>query len=257
MVRPASSHYPDGGLSLSIEAMPIPVDYQQQVLRHPMLSLFAPEIQARIMAEAQYREFHPAALVIRQNETAERFFMVLRGKVKLFRISADGKEKVVEIIQPGQTFAEAVMFMHKLAYPVYGETLEPVHLVSFSNRLMLQCLEQNPMTCLHLLGHLSIRLHQRLDELENLTLQNATQRFALYLAGLARECGSDHAELDLMLPKGLIAARLSIKPETLSRIMGTLREMDLIATQGRHISIPSVSRLLAEFSGGEPVPLSA
>jgi CRP-like cAMP-binding protein len=120
--------------------------------------------------------------------------------------------------------------------------------VSFSNRLMLKHLQQNPQTCLHLLGHLSIRLHQRLDELENLTLQNATQRFALYLVGQVKDREADEAELDLMLPKGLIAARLSIKPETLSRVMATLRELGLIESHARHIRIPSVERLLHTFT---------
>ncbi len=229
--------------------MQLPNDYREQVLRHPLLALFAPEIQARVLAEAQYRDYHPLALVFRQSDPADRFFMVLRGKVKLFRISADGKEKVVEIIQPGQTFAEAVMFLQKPVYPVCAETLEPVDLISFSNRLMLEQLQQNPQTCLHLLGHLSVRLHQRLDELENLTLQNATQRFALYLVGQVKDRAADEVELDLLLPKGLIAARLSIKPETLSRVMAGLRQMELIETSGRHIRIPSMTRLLDEFGG--------
>lgn len=141
------------------------------------------------------------------------------------------------------------MFLQKPVYPVCAETLEPVDLISFPNRLMLEQLQQNPQTCLHLLGHLSVRLHQRLDELENLTLQNATQRFALYLVAQVKDRATDEAELDLHLPKGLIAARLSIKPETLSRVMAGLRQMQLIETSGRHIRIPSMTRLLDEFGG--------
>ena len=228
--------------------MQLPQNYRQDILSHPMLALFDQSVQAELLGEAQYREHHPMSLVFRQSDPAERFFLVLHGKVKLFRISADGKEKVVEIIQPGQTFAEAVMFMQKPVYPVCAESLGPVKLVSFSNRLMLKHLQQNPQTCLHLLGHLSIRLHQRLDELENLTLQNATQRFALYLVGQVKDRNTDEAELDLVLPKGLIAARLSIKPETLSRVMATLRERGLIETHAKHIRIPSVERLLHTFT---------
>ncbi len=90
--------------------------------------------------------------MIRQGQPAERFFLVLKGRVKLYRISTDGQEKVVEIIQAGQTFAEAVMFMQRSEYPVCAETLEAVQLVSFPNRLMLTLLEESPQTCLHLLG---------------------------------------------------------------------------------------------------------
>ena len=228
--------------------MQLPTPYHPRILQHPMLSSFPQDVQADMLGEAVYREYPAQALILRQGDPADRFFLVLEGAVKLFRISPDGKEKVVEDIQAGHTFAEAVMFMQRQVYPVCAEALQPVQLVGFSNRLMLRSLESNPQTCLRLLGHLSIRLHQRLDELENLTLQNATQRFALYLVSQIKDRSDDTVELDLGLPKGLIAARLSIKPETLSRAMATLRDLGLIGSQGRHIQIPSVSRLLAEFA---------
>ena len=90
--------------------------------------------------------------------------------------------------------------------------------------------------------------HQRLGEIETLTLQNATQRFALYLIQQLENRAVDSAEIDLQLPKRLIAARLSMQPETLSRTMARLRQAGLIESRGRHIHIPSVARLLAEFN---------
>jgi len=222
--------------------------HRQQLLRQPMLSLLPEQAQDTLLSNTLYREYPAHALIMRQGDPAERFFVVLGGKVKLFRISADGKEKVVEIIQTGHTFAEAVMFMQKQVYPVWAEALEPVRLAAVPNKQMLHCLENNPQSCLHLLGHLSVRLHQRLDELENLTLQNATQRFALYLVGQVKDRREDDAELDLLLPKGLIAARLSIKPETLSRAMATLRDRGLIESNARHIRIPSIEKLLNTFT---------
>lgn len=228
--------------------MTLTPQHRKRLLQHPMLALLPEQAQADLLSDTLYREYPAHALILRQDDRAERFFFVLEGKVKLFRISADGKEKVVEIIQPGNTFAEAVMFMQKQVYPVCAEALEPVRLAALPNKLMLNFLQDNPQTCLHLLGHLSIRLHQRLDELENLTLQNATQRFALYLVGQVKDRKKDHAELDLLLPKGLIAARLSIKPETLSRAMATLRDRGLIESHARHICIPSVEKLLNTFT---------
>lgn len=228
--------------------MTLSTQHRSQLLQHPMLGLLPAGSQDALLSETHYREYPTHALILRQGDPAERFFLVLEGKVKLFRISADGKEKVVEIIQAGHTFAEAVMFMEKPLYPVCAEALEPVRLAALPNRLMLHCLQDNPQTCLHLLGHLSIRLHQRLDELENLTLQNATQRFALYLVSQVKDRRQDNAEVDLLLPKGLIAARLSIKPETLSRAMATLRDRGLIESHARHIHIPSVEKLLDTFT---------
>src|SRR5690606_15159176 len=150
-----------------------------------------------LLADAQVREYPPQGLLQRQGDPAERVYLVQSGQVKLYRISADGKEEVVEITTAGNPFAEPILVMPRSLCPVCAEALERARLVGFSNKLMLRHLEQNPHTCLHLLGHMSVRLHQRLDELENLTLQNATQRLALYLVGQVRDRGTDSAEIEL------------------------------------------------------------
>ena len=235
--------------------IPVP-EIRAQVLRHPLFLHLDAAVQERLLAST--REFHQpqGALLIRQGQAAVNFYLVLSGKVKLFRISQDGQEKVVEIIHPGQTFAEAVMFMQRSEYPVCAEALDPVHLVSVPNSLMLQALAANPQACLHLLGHLSVRLHLRLGELETLTLQNATQRFALYLIQQLEDRAQDSAEIDLLLPKRLIAARLSMQPETLSRIIGKLREEGLVEVRGRHVRIPSVEALLGRFNDSPVQPVT-
>ncbi len=218
------------------------------ILQHPFFKHLSVENQERLMTQSHEQQCLSGELLIRQGQPAERFFLVLKGRVKLYRISADGQEKVVEIIQAGQTFAEAVMFMQRSEYPVCAETLEAVQLISFPNRLMLTLLQENPQACLHLLGHMSMRLHQRLGELETLTLQNATQRFALYLLQQLEDRAQETVNIELPLPKRLIAARLSMQPETLSRIMARLNQDGLIEMQGRNIHIPSITNLLAPFA---------
>ncbi len=218
------------------------------ILQHPFFKKLGQEEQERLIAQSNEQKCSAGELLIRQGQSAERFFLVLKGRVKLYRISADGQEKVVEIIQAGQTFAEAVMFMQRSEYPVCAETLESVQLISFPNRLMLTMLEENPQACLHLLGHMSMRLHQRLGELETLTLQNATQRFALYLIQQLEDRSQETVDIVLPLPKRLIAARLSMQPETLSRIMARLNQEELINMSGRKIHIPSISQLLEPFA---------
>ena len=218
------------------------------ILRHLFFKHLGPTEQERLITQSHEQEFGAGELLIRQGQPAERFFLVLKGRVKLYRISADGQEKVVEIIQAGQTFAEAVMFMQRSEYPVCAETLEAVQMVSFPNRLMMALLEENPKVCIQLLGHMSMRLHQRLGELETLTLQNATQRFALYLIQQLEDRGQETVDIELPLPKRLIAARLSMQPETLSRIMARLNQQELIIMKGRSIHIPSIERLLEPFA---------
>src|SRR5690606_24369462 len=83
-------------------------EQRQLIIHHPMFSHFTEKALEELLADAQPRDYPAQALIQRQGDPAERFYLVQSGKVKLFRISADGKEKVVEIIPAGHTFAEAV-----------------------------------------------------------------------------------------------------------------------------------------------------
>lgn len=226
-------------------------DVLGKMKNHPLFSHLDHQWQTHVFAGIRESHYPPETQIIQQGQTAAYFYFILSGRVKLYRISSDGKEKIIEIIQPNQTFAEAVMFMQRTIYPVYAESLDDVHLLSIPNTLMLQALGSSPQTCLHLLGHLSVRLHQRLNELETLTFQNATQRFVLYLIQQLEQCHQDNIKIELMLPKQLIASRLSMKPETLSRIIAKLRNEGLLNIQGRHVHIPSVNALLNLFNEPE------
>ncbi len=176
-------------------------------------------------------------------QKAERFYMVYTGQVKLFRVSPDGNEKVIEIARPGKLFAEAVMFMERRHYPVSTAALEPSQVCSFDNRTFQELLFQSTDLCLALLADMSMRLHARLNEIDHLTLQNATYRVVHYLCELLPE--SDHHEtvIDLTTPKNVIASQVSIKPETFSRILHNLVKDGIVTIQGRQVLVHDLERL--------------
>lgn len=168
---------------------------------------------------------------------ADRFFLLRSGQVKLFRISADGDEKVMEVIHPGQTFAEAIMFMEKHNYPVNAEAIEPSELYSFDMKVFTELLKDSPETCFRLMASMSRRLHGRIEEINNLTLQNATYRLVVYLLEHRPEDMEVDSTIHLETPKSVIASRLSIQPETFSRILSKLSKVGLISVQGNNISL--------------------
>lgn len=166
---------------------------------------------------------------------AERFYLLRSGQIKLFRISADGDEKVMEVIHPGQTFAEAIMFMERHNYPVNAEALEPSELYSFEMRGFTELLKDSPDTCFRLMASMSRRLHSRIEEINNLTLQNATYRLVVYLLEQMPEHMDGDSVIHLETPKSVIASRLSIQPETFSRILSKLSKVGLISVHGNNI----------------------
>ncbi len=182
--------------------------------------------------------------LFRQGQPAERFFFLRDGMVKLFRLSPEGDEKIIEIMQPGQTFAEAVMFMGTHGrYPVNAEAVNESRLYAIEQKSFLNLLRESSDACFGLLGSMSRRLHMLVNQIESLTLQNATYRLVAYLLEQIPRDVKTSPEVQLTTPKGVIASRLAIQPETLSRILAKLRQGGLIDVHGNHITVRDVQAL--------------
>ncbi len=179
-------------------------------------------------------------------QPVDRFFYLRAGQVKLFRLSAEGDEKVIEIIRPGQTFAEAAMFMEAAqGYPVSAEAIVASELLAFESATMMELLRQSTETCLKLMAAMSQRLRKQVNEVDRLTLHNATYRLVTYLLQQVPEGIMESPEVQLTTPKNVIASRLSIKPETFSRILARLARQGLIETHGPNIVLRDVAGLRA------------
>ncbi|MGY0219101.1 Crp/Fnr family transcriptional regulator [Endozoicomonadaceae bacterium StTr2] len=210
------------------------------LLQHHLFSSFTEDELALLLKDAQLINLERDNLLFRQGEPAEHFYFLLDGMIKLYRVSPDGNEKVLELIGPHETFAEAIMFLDKKNYLVNAQALASSQLFSFSNKTYQQLLKNNSELAMALLGKLSIRLHQRINEIETLSLKNTTHRVVRYLI----QSRTEQPEIDLPIPKRLIAARLSIQPETFSRIMRKLSDDNIIAVDGRQVTILDDERLL-------------
>ncbi len=176
-------------------------------------------------------------------QPAQRFYLLISGQVKLYCISADGDEKVMEIIHPSQTFAEAIMFMHKHAYPLSAEAIKKSELISFSMQTFKEVLEQSTETCFRLMAVMSQQLHARIYEINNLTLHNATYRLVVFLLDQLPPGVLELSRIHLTTPKSVVASRLSIQPETFSRILTRLSRTGLIEVNGNDIMLLDVEGL--------------
>ncbi|MEJ2643737.1 MAG: Crp/Fnr family transcriptional regulator [Gammaproteobacteria bacterium] len=170
-------------------------------------------------------------------QEAKRFFLVREGQIKLYRLSADGAEKVIEIVQPGESFAEAIMFMERRVYPVSADALEAAEMLAFDSKSYQELLRESVDTCFRLMGAMSMRLRTILNEINAITLQNATFRLIHFILGQLPDGKEEAPSVELGAPKNIIASRLSIQPETLSRILHNLSKKGVISVQGKTIHI--------------------
>jgi len=211
-----------------------------ELRRGLLLSQLSAEQLERVARRAVRLRLDEGQWLFSQGDSADRFYLILGGHMRLFRLSPDGAEKVIEILAPGETFAEALMFMNAPRYPVCAAALGSAELIGMDARDFARMLRESVDTCFLLLGALSQRLRSLVLEIDNLTLHSATSRFASYLLA-KRHPGAKVLDLDLR--KGVIASRLSIKPETFSRIEKDLSERGIIAVQGMRVSLLDLDAL--------------
>jgi len=177
-------------------------------------------------------------------QPSRHYFFLRSGQVKLFRSSREGGEKVIEIVRSGETFAEAVMFMGEgRGYPVSAQAIVASELLEFEQASMLGVLEQSTPTCMRLMAGMSRRLRQQVDEIDRLTLHNATYRLATFLLQQIPRGVLESPALHLTTPKHVIASRLAIQPETFSRILARLAESGCVEVHGHSIVLTDIEAL--------------
>jgi CRP-like cAMP-binding protein len=182
-------------------------------------------------------------ILFHQGDRAEYFYFVEVGHVELNLIAPTGQKKVLEVIGPDRIFAEAVVFMRGHKYPVTCEALTETKLIRIPNQAYLNLIQDKPDACLRLLADISRQLHAKVQEIERLTVQNARDRLVSYLLDHVIDKNGDEATIRVELPRHVIAARLSITPETLSRLLRNLVDERIIAIEDRLIFVHSLLRL--------------
>ncbi|RUM77084.1 MAG: Crp/Fnr family transcriptional regulator [Sulfurovum sp.] len=174
-------------------------------------------------------------MLFRQQDPAKDFFVLVTGKIKLSLLSFEGTEKVVDIINPGVSFAEAVIFSGIPGYPVNATALAKSQVLRVNANAYMETLESSPKTCFKVMATLSLRLHNLIGEIDRLSLHNATYRLISFLLeGVPSEM-NERSVVNLSIPKHVVASRISVTPETLSRTLKRLCQDGLLEVQDSHI----------------------
>jgi len=201
----------------------------------------------RLAKGCQLRRFERSEMVFRMGEPCDSFHVVVVGQVKLFVISPSGQEKVIELVSPGASFAEALMFLGK-PYLVNAQALADSLLLTVHRHAVLAELEQDNRFALRMLAGLSRRLHGLVHDVQAYALQSGVQRVVGYLlrdqdfeAGPA----GDARTVSLAVSKATVASRLSLTPEYFSRVLRELETAGLIEVDKRDIRILDGKQLAA------------
>lgn len=210
-----------------------------------MLPLFQemqpPELQ-RLAQGSQLREFTRGTDVFRAGEPCQEFHVTVSGQIKLYAISPAGQEKIIELVGPGNSFAEAFMFMER-PYMISAQALTDTLLLSVSREAVLHEIQSGAQFCMRMLAGLSRRLHGLVNDVQAYSLHSGVERVIGYLLRELPEEGEHPASVMLPVSKASIASRLSMTPEYFSKVLHELESKGLIEIDKREIRLLDVQRL--------------
>ncbi len=207
--------------------------------RLPLFSDLEPAELDRMAGDTQVMYLPKGEVVFHQGTPCNGFHCVVYGRIKLAFTASNGAEKVVEIIGPGQSFGEALMFMDK-PYIVSAQAVADSMLLHVSKPAVMMELERSPAFARRMLAGLSRRLHGLIQDVNAYSLDNGTQRVIGYLL---KEAQRDGEAVTLQASKSVVASRLNVTPEHFSRILHDLTEQGLVKVRGRVITLPDLARL--------------
>ena len=211
--------------------------------QHILFATFNEQQFSQIEADTSTTSLLEGEHLFHQREPADYFYFLQSGEVKLYRLSPNGEEKVIELIRPGQTFAEAVMFMQIQHYPVHAQAISDCQLIQIKMKTFRKLLDHSPEACMKILARMSQILHGAIQEIDQLTLQNATMRVIQFMLQDVSKDTQLPYKIQWTAPKATLASRLSVRPETFSRILNQLTHDGLIEVHGKTINILNLDAL--------------
>lgn len=224
-------------------------------LQHqPLFSALSDVQLAALVAATHEVRADKGKLLFQRGTPCEGMYLVVFGVVKLAVSGVQGVEKIVELVRAGESFGEAVMFLNR-PFPIMAQTLEDSLLLYVEAAAIDNLLAQDPKFARRLLAGLSVRLHALVRDVESYSTQNAAQRVIGYLLqSVSTEHGESEGDIathattvSLPVNKNLIASRLNLTPETLSRVLHHFVADGLIEVNGREIVIHDTRRLAAHL----------
>jgi CRP-like cAMP-binding protein len=224
--------------------MPPKIRTQSFLANLPLFKELAPAEIDRLAAGTTELFVPRGEIVFQRGDPCVGFHAVVYGQVKLSFVTPQGGEKVVEIISPGFTFGEALMFMDK-PYIVMAQALSDTLLLHVAKEAVFHGIEHDPGFARRMLAGLSRRVHALMADVESYSLQSGTQRVIGYLLRQEAEGGEGQASYTVRLPtsKSIVASRLNLTPEHFSRILHELVDRGFVAVEGRDVRIVDAQKL--------------
>jgi CRP-like cAMP-binding protein len=217
----------------------------EELRKATLFSRLEPESLADLARISRLRRIDAGEVLFAAGDRATVFFVLLGGRIKLYKISPDGKEYILRMVRPGETFAEAVA-LSGLNYPVFAEALETCRLAGFEVSEFRHLIRRTPQLALNMIATMAELLHALTVKIEDLSLREVGARLCRHLLDQAEErfgTPKDGVTFELETTKTALAARIGTISETLSRTLRKLQQQGLLRVERSRVTLLDCRRL--------------
>jgi CRP/FNR family transcriptional regulator len=214
----------------------------------PLFSGLEDEHLEKLAAIATSLEFKRGEIIFHEGDTGDGIYMVAKGKIKVFKLSFEGKEQILHIYGPGHTFGEVPVFEGK-NFPASSMALEKSLIIFLPRHRFVELITRSPGLGMTLLSDLSRRLRDFTMQIESLSLKEVPARLAAYILTLSKEQNSQH-NVVLPISKTQLSSLIGTTPETISRVLNKMTKLSFIDVKARTILIKDFDGLLELSQSG-------
>ncbi|MCU0771044.1 MAG: Crp/Fnr family transcriptional regulator [Verrucomicrobia bacterium] len=202
-----------------------------------------PEDLQQVADIVSVRRIERDEYVFREGQPSKGFFVVHQGAISIHRVNAAGREQVLHVFRAGESFAEATLSM-EAGYPADARAVESSQVLMIPRQAFLELLRRRPELAVRLLVGMSLRLRTLVGQLEDMTLHQVEHRLANWLLKRCPDPASPKpVTIELTTTKRALAAELGTVSETLSRTLAKMRDLNLLHTRGKTLTIENPIRL--------------
>jgi CRP/FNR family transcriptional regulator, dissimilatory nitrate respiration regulator len=207
----------------------------KQISSIPLFDGLPPEQVEDLALIVTEQVFRKGETIFSEGEEGTGFYVGVSGRIKVYKLSPEGKEQILHLFGPGEPFGEVPVFAGQ-RFPANAIAMEESRILFFPRTAFVGLIKRTPELALNMLAVLSLRLRRFARLIEDLSLKEVPGRLAAYLLYL-QEMEKGRKDLELDVSKGQLASMLGTIPETLSRILGKMNKGGLIESEGPRIRI--------------------
>ncbi len=207
----------------------------------PLFSGLCDDHIEKISSIASNRKFNKGEMIFYEGDKADGFYMVEKGKIKVFKLSFEGREHILHIYGKGNTFGEVPVFEGK-NFPASSMALENSFIIFLPRNKFMQLIKTNPALSMNMLADLSARLRDFTIQIEHLSLKEVPARLAAYILTLSKE-QKNKQQVTLPISKAQLSNLIGTTPETVSRVFTKMTNLFFIEVKTKIIIIKNLEGL--------------